>query len=134
MFGVICLVIHHVLMFFLVWSFAMSISVDPARVPEWYARLEMERQGMHVPAQTMKENDEEYKQLADDAIGGSIDLIGLSGCTRLTIVVTNSAWAAHVIHASVVELPTKPKLSMWPKSESTLPVQQTASVEPHGHQ
>ena len=73
MFGVICLVIHHVLMFFLVWSFAMSISVDPGRVPEWYARLEMERQGMHVPAQTMKENDEEYKQLADDAIGGSIE-------------------------------------------------------------
>lgn len=73
MFGVICLVIHHILVFFLMWSFAMSISVDPGRVPEWYARLEMERQGMHVPAQTMKENDEEYRQLAEDAIGGSIE-------------------------------------------------------------
>merc|ERR1711970_317764 len=47
MFGVICLVIHHILVFFLIWSFAMSIMVDPGRVPEWYARLEMERQGVH---------------------------------------------------------------------------------------
>jgi len=73
MFGVICLSIHHVLIFFLLWSFAMSISVDPGRVPEWYARLEMERQGMHVPSKMMMIEDNEYKQLAEDAQGGSIE-------------------------------------------------------------
>merc|ERR1711934_92343 len=73
MFGVICLVIHHILIFFLMWSFAMSITVDPGRVPEWYARLEMERQGMHVPSKIMMIDDQEYKQLAEDAQGGSIE-------------------------------------------------------------
>jgi palmitoyltransferase len=73
MFGVICLVIHHILIFFLMWSFAMSITVDPGRVPEWYARLEMERQGMHVPSKIMMIDDAEYKQLAEDAQGGSIE-------------------------------------------------------------
>merc|ERR1711912_222732 len=63
MFGVICLVIHHILIFFLPWSFAMSITVDPGRVPEWYARLEMERQGMHVPSKIMMIDDQEYKKL-----------------------------------------------------------------------
>merc|ERR1712072_285038 len=52
MFGVLCLVIHHILVLFLLWSFSMSIIIDPGRVPEWYARLEMERQGMHVPGST----------------------------------------------------------------------------------
>jgi len=73
MFGVICLVIHHVLVFFLMWSFAMSISVDPGRVPEWYARLEMERQGMHVPSKIMMIDDPDYKMLAEEAQGGSIE-------------------------------------------------------------
>jgi len=73
MFGVICMVIHHILIFFLIWSFAMSICVDPGRVPEWYARLEMERQGMHVPAKIMMIDDASYKELAEDAQGGSIE-------------------------------------------------------------
>lgn len=73
MFGVICLVLHHILMFLLIWSFTMSIAVDPGRVPEWYARLEMERQGMHVPAKIMMIDDQEYKSLAEDAQGGSIE-------------------------------------------------------------
>jgi len=60
-------------MFFLIWSFAMSITVDPGRVPEWYARLEMERQGMHVPAKLMMSDDKEYQQLAVDVQGGSIE-------------------------------------------------------------
>merc|ERR1712193_362521 len=73
MFGVFCLVIHHLLVFFLLWSFAMSIIVDPGRVPEWYARLEMERQGMHVPGKFLAIDDEEYKLFANDAQGGSIE-------------------------------------------------------------
>merc|ERR1711939_780844 len=73
MFGVICLVIHHILVFFLIWSFVMSIFVDPGRVPEWYARLEMERQGMHVPAKIMMIDDPDYKMLAEDAQCGSIE-------------------------------------------------------------
>merc|ERR1711934_450334 len=73
MFGGICLVIHHILVFFLLWSFIMSITVDPGRVPEWYARLEMERQGMHVPSKIMMIDDQEYKQLAEAAQGGSIE-------------------------------------------------------------
>merc|ERR1712167_102671 len=72
-FGVICLVIHHILMFFLVWSFAMSIMVDPGRVPEWFARLEMERQGMHLPDKLLKLDADEYKQLAQESQGGSIE-------------------------------------------------------------
>merc|ERR1711934_1259357 len=73
MFGVLCLIIHHILVFFLLWSFAMSIIVDPGRVPEWYARLEMERQGMHVPGKFLAIDDEEYKLFANDAQGGSIE-------------------------------------------------------------
>jgi len=74
MFGVICLVIHHILVFFLIWSFAMSIMVDPGRVPEWYARLEMERQGMHVPGNLFDAADEaQYQQLVSEAQGGSIE-------------------------------------------------------------
>merc|ERR1712216_620783 len=73
MFGVMCLIIHHIVVFFLLWSFAMSIIVDPGRVPEWYARLEMERQGMHVPGKFLAIDDEEYKQFANDAQGGSIE-------------------------------------------------------------
>merc|ERR1712216_1030079 len=73
MFGVFCLIIHHLLVFFLLWSFAMSIIVDPGRVPEWYARLEMERQGMHVPGKFLAIDDEEYKLFANDAQGGSIE-------------------------------------------------------------
>merc|ERR1711977_589128 len=79
MFGVICLVIHHILVFFLIWSFAMSIMVDPGRVPEWYARLEMERQGMRVPGSTGAAgkvptiDDAEYQLLANDSQGGSIE-------------------------------------------------------------
>merc|ERR1711934_555371 len=74
MFGVICLVIHHILVFFLIWSFAMSIMVDPGRVPEWYARLEMERQGMHVPGNLFEAADEaQYQQLVSEAQGGSIE-------------------------------------------------------------
>jgi len=73
MFGVVCLVVHHILMFFLVWSFAMSIMVDPGRVPEWFARLEMERQGMHLPDKLLKLDADEYKQLAQESQGGSIE-------------------------------------------------------------
>merc|ERR1711939_575305 len=73
MFGVMCLIIHHIVVFFLLWSFAMSIIVDPGRVPEWYARLEMERQGMHVPGKFLAIDDEEYKLFANDAQGGSIE-------------------------------------------------------------
>merc|ERR1711934_586668 len=74
MFGVICLVIFHILIFFLVWSFSMSIMVDPGRVPEWYARLEMERQGMHVPGNLFEAADEaQYQQLVSEAQGGSIE-------------------------------------------------------------
>merc|ERR1712072_811816 len=70
MFGVICLVVHHILVFFLLWSFAMSIMVDPGRVPEWYARLEMERQGMHVPGKLLAIDDpEDYKLVAEDTQG-----------------------------------------------------------------
>merc|ERR1712057_121382 len=68
-----CLIIHHIVVFFLLWSFAMSIIVDPGRVPEWYARLEMERQGMHVPGKFLAIDDEEYKLFANDAQGGSIE-------------------------------------------------------------
>jgi len=73
MFGVICLVIHHILIFFLIWSFSMSIMVDPGRVPEWYARLEMERQGMHVPGKFLAGEEQDYKRLAEEAQGGSIE-------------------------------------------------------------
>jgi len=73
MFGVICLVVHHTLVFFLLWSFAMSIMVDPGRVPEWYARLEMERQGMHVPGKLLAIDDPEYQTLANDAAAGSVE-------------------------------------------------------------
>jgi len=51
----------------------MSVFVDPGRVPEWYARLEMERQGMHVPSKVMMLDDVDYKMLAEDAKGGSIE-------------------------------------------------------------
>jgi len=68
------LVIHHILIFFLIWSFTMSIVVDPGRVPEWYARLEMERQGMHVPGNMFDAADEEqYLKLVAEAQGGSIE-------------------------------------------------------------
>jgi palmitoyltransferase len=73
MFGVICLVIHHILMFFLIWSFAMSIMVDPGRVPEWFALLEMERQGMHLPDKLLNLDKREYEQLAQESQGGSIE-------------------------------------------------------------
>jgi len=74
MFGVICLVVHHILAFFLVWSFSMSIMVDPGRVPEWYCRLEMERQGMHVPGKFLSAaSEEEFKSLAAEAHTGSVE-------------------------------------------------------------
>merc|ERR1712054_620747 len=76
MFGVICLVIHHILVFFLLWSFAMSITVDPGRVPEWYARLEMERQGMHIPGKYLdlpKEDVEQLQQTLDAMGAGSVE-------------------------------------------------------------
>merc|ERR1711907_756965 len=72
MFGVISLVIHHILVFFLTWSFVMSIVVDPGRVPEWYARLEMERQGVHQNTSVALDT-EEYKLLANETQGGSIE-------------------------------------------------------------
>merc|ERR1712224_161528 len=72
MFGVISLVIHHILVFFLTWSFVMSIVVDPGRVPEWYARLEMERQGVHQNTSVALDT-EEYKLLANDTQGGGIE-------------------------------------------------------------
>merc|ERR1712072_1558288 len=76
MFGVICLVVHHILVFFLLWSFAMSIMVDPGRVPEWYARLEMERQGMHVPGKylSIPEADvEKLKESLDEMGAGNVE-------------------------------------------------------------
>ena len=39
MFGYICLVIHHILLVLLLWSFAMSVFVDPGRVPEWVTQM-----------------------------------------------------------------------------------------------
>merc|ERR1719201_580189 len=72
-FGYVCLVMIHIFMFLLLWSFAQSIMVDPGRVPEWYARLEMERQGMHIPGKLMMIDDPDYKLLAEDAQGGSIE-------------------------------------------------------------
>jgi len=73
-FGIMCLVVHHILIFLLLWSFAMSITVDPGRVPEWYARLEMERQGMKAPDGGQRLIDQpEHQLLADDAQGGSVE-------------------------------------------------------------
>merc|ERR1719178_550177 len=72
MFGVASLVIHHILVFFLTWSFVMSIVVDPGRVPEWYARLEMERQGVHQNTSVALDT-EEYKLLANETQGGGIE-------------------------------------------------------------
>jgi len=62
-FGYVCLVVIHILMFFLVWSFIQAIMVDPGRVPEWYARLEMERQGMHIPGKYLDINPEDKEKL-----------------------------------------------------------------------
>lgn len=68
----------HIFMFLLMWSFAQSIMVDPGRVPEWvsaargartglsrcrqYARLEMERQGMHIPGKLLSLPDDDVKK------------------------------------------------------------------------
>lgn len=75
-FGIVCLVVIHIFMFFLVWSFAQSILVDPGRVPEWYARLEMERQGMHVPGKylSIPEADvEKLKESLDEMGAGNVE-------------------------------------------------------------
>jgi len=64
-FGYLCLGVINTLMFFLIWSFVQSIMVDPGRVPEWYARLEMERQGMHIPGKFLDINPEDKAKLEE---------------------------------------------------------------------
>eukprot|EP00656_Telonema_subtile_P009364 TRINITY_DN1439_c0_g2_i6.p1 TRINITY_DN1439_c0_g2~~TRINITY_DN1439_c0_g2_i6.p1 ORF type:complete len:203 (-),score=39.04 TRINITY_DN1439_c0_g2_i6:591-1199(-) len=76
-FGYVCLVTIHVFMFFLLWSFAQSIMVDPGRVPEWFARLEMERQGMHNPGKLLSLPEEDVKKLQE-----TLDQMGAGNVER----------------------------------------------------
>eukprot|EP00656_Telonema_subtile_P009358 TRINITY_DN1439_c0_g1_i1.p1 TRINITY_DN1439_c0_g1~~TRINITY_DN1439_c0_g1_i1.p1 ORF type:complete len:350 (-),score=75.17 TRINITY_DN1439_c0_g1_i1:178-1227(-) len=76
-FGYLSLILIHVFMFFLLWSFAQSIMVDPGRVPEWFARLEMERQGMHVPGKLLSLPEDDVKKLQE-----TLDQMGAGNVER----------------------------------------------------